>query len=176
MSAPNPDGARARPTFRPARAEDARFLAELAAEAFGVYGDYQPIVAAWAADPYVEATLLEQDGAPAGAAFLVFLKPGEAPDTKVGDLLALAVAAPFRGRGLGAALLAHVIGRAHDVARRHGIGALRLAVAEGNAHARRLFESAGFRYYEALGSYPRGQTALHMSLPLARRGSRGRLL
>jgi ribosomal protein S18 acetylase RimI-like enzyme len=129
------------------------------------------LVAAWAADPHIEATLVEHDGAPAGAAFLVFMRPGEAPETKVAELLALAVAAPFRGRGLGRALLAHVVARARGMSRRHGIAALRLAVAEGNATARRLFESAGFRYHEAAeGAYPRGQKALHMALPLRPRG------
>jgi ribosomal protein S18 acetylase RimI-like enzyme len=128
------------------------------------------VVAAWAADPHVEVTLAEHEGAPAGAAFLVFLRPGEAPDTKVADLLALAVAASFRGRGFGRALLDHVVARANDVARRHGIHALRLTVAEGNGPARRLFESAGLRYDDAVGSYPEGQRALHMSLVL--RGGR----
>jgi ribosomal protein S18 acetylase RimI-like enzyme len=66
--------------------------------------------------------------------------------------------------------------RARGVSRRHGIDALRLAVAESNAVARRLFESAGFGYYEAEGSYPNGQKALHMRLPLPRGGRRGRLL
>jgi ribosomal protein S18 acetylase RimI-like enzyme len=168
VTAPSLEGAGLRLAFRPARTGDARFLAELAGEAFGTYGDYQTVVAAWAADPFVEATIAVQEGAPAGAAFLVFLRPGEAPHTRVGDLLALAVAAPFRGRGLGRALLAHVVARATHVSRRHGIDALRLAVAESNAAARRLFESAGFRYYEAEGSYPNGQKALHMSLPLPR--------
>jgi ribosomal protein S18 acetylase RimI-like enzyme len=170
------EGAGPRLVFRRARAGDARFLAELAGEAFGIYGDYQTVVAAWAADPFVEATIAVHEVAPVGAAFLVFVRPGEAPHTRVGDLLALAVAAPFRGRGLGRALLAHVVERATEVSRRHGIDALRLAVAEGNAVARRLFQSAGFRYYEAEGCYPNGQKALHMSLSLPRGGGRSRLI
>ena len=176
MTAPPLEGAGSRLVFRPARADDARFLAELAGEAFGTYGDYEAVVAAWAADRFVEATIAVHDAARAGAAFLVFLRPGEAPDTRVGDLLALAVAARFRGRGLGRALLAHVVERARDVSRRHGIDALRLAVAEGNAVARRLFESAGFSYYEAEGSYPNGQRALHMRLSLPPGGPGGRLI
>lgn len=157
------------PVLRLARPADATFLSNLAAEAFATYGDFRGLVEAWAADPSVEVTLAEQEGAPAGAAFLAFLRPGEAPDTTVADLLALAVAAPFRGRGIGRALVAHVVARARDVASRHDIFELRLAVAEGNAAARRLFESAGFAYYDAEGSYPRGQRALHMSLPLCGR-------
>lgn len=176
MSGTPREDTRPRLAFRRAQAQDAGFLDELAGEAFGIYGDYQTVVAAWAADRFVEATIATHDGTRAGAAFLVFLRPGEAPATRVGDLLALAVAAPFRGRGVGRALLAHVVERARDVARRHGIDALRLAVAEGNGVARRLFESAGFSYYDALGSYPNGQKALHMRMPLARGGLRGRLI
>jgi ribosomal protein S18 acetylase RimI-like enzyme len=157
--------------LRRARPEDTPFLVDLAAEAFGRYGEYRVLVAAWAADPHVEVTLAEHQGAPVGAAFLVFLRPGEAPDTRVADLLALAVAASSRGHGFGKALLAHVVHRAQAVARRHGIAALRLTVAEDNGPARRLFESAGLRYDDAVGSYPNGQRALHMSLAL--RGRRG---
>lgn len=159
------------PTFRRARDDDAAFLADLADEAFGAYGDYGSVIATWAANPNFEVTLAEEGGVPQGASVLVFLRPGEAPHTKVGDLLALAVAAPFRGRGLGRKLLRHVVARARDVARRHGVGALRLTVAEGNLAARRLFESAGFHYVQAEGSYPNGQKALHMRLDL--RGGRG---
>ena len=165
MSGPAPPR-RVAPVLRPARTTDAPFLAELAAEAFGLYGDYVPIVSAWAADPHVETSVGLCDGVPAGAAFLAFLKPGEDPRTPVGDLLGLAVAAAFRGRGLGGALLSHVIARARHVSRRHHVLWLRLAVAESNAAARHLFEGAGFAYYEAEGSYPRGQKALHMRLPL----------
>lgn len=166
MSAPSPRGAAPPPRFRRARRGDAEFLAGLAEEAFGIYGDYRPLVLDWAADPHVEVTLAEHDGARAGAAFLVFLRPGEAPHTRVADLLALAVGRAFRGRGLGRALLERVVARAREVARAHGIAVLRLAVAEGNLTARRLFESAGFRYVEAEGCYPKGQKALHMNLVL----------
>jgi len=154
------------PVLRRARPADAAFLSNLAAEAFATYGDFRGMVEDWAADPNVEVTLAEHEGAPAGAAFLAFLRPGEAPDTTVADLLALAVAAPLRGRGIGRALVAHVVARARDVASRHDIFELRLAVAEGNTAARALFESAGFAYYDGEGSYPMGQKALHMSLPL----------
>lgn len=154
-------------SFRAARSEDASFLSDLAREAFGHYGDYAPVVADWAADPRVEATIAEQDGEQVAAAFLVFVLPSESPDTPVADLLGLAVAAPFRGRGLGGILLGHVVDRARAIARRHAVSTLRLTVAETNAGARRLFESAGFRYDRAEGSYTRGQKALHMSLSLA---------
>ena len=37
------EGAGSRLVFRPARGDDARFLAELAGEAFGTYGDYETV-------------------------------------------------------------------------------------------------------------------------------------
>ena len=154
--------------FRPAQGADSSFLSDLAREAFGRYGDYAPVVADWAADPWGEVTIAEQDGTRVGAAFLLFLRPSETPDTPVADLIALAVAAPFRGRGLGAVLLGNVVERARAVARRRGVATLRLTVAESNVSARRMFEKAGFRYDRAdvAGSYPEGQKALHMSLCL----------
>jgi ribosomal protein S18 acetylase RimI-like enzyme len=158
-------------TFRAARGADTSFLADLAREAFAPYGDYAPVVEEWAAHPYVKVTIAEQDGGRVGAAFLLFLRPREAPDTAVADLLALAVAAPWRGRGFGAVLLRHVIERAREAAPRHRARTLRLTVAETNTNARRLFESAGFRYDREEGSYPGGQKALHMSLPLGAGGS-----
>jgi ribosomal protein S18 acetylase RimI-like enzyme len=160
------------PVLRPARPEDADFLVDLAGEAFAAYGDYRPLIAAWAGSPDVEVTLAEHAGARAGAAFLAFLQPGEAPHTKVADLLALAVVGRFRGRGLGRRLLAHAVARSREGARRHGLTVLRLNVAEGNASARRLFESAGFAYDDAEGLYPNGQKALHMSLDLRLAGRR----
>ena len=168
MSAPSAEGAL---SFRRARAGDAPFLVDLAREAFRPYGDYAPEVEAWAADPRVEVTIAEQDSARVGAAFLLLFRPDGAPDRPIADLIGLAVAASFRGRGLGAALLRHVVDHVRDVARRHDIPALRLVVAETNASARRLFESVGFRYEAAEGSYPGGQKALHMSLDLRAGGS-----
>jgi ribosomal protein S18 acetylase RimI-like enzyme len=153
-------------SFRARRDADLSFLSDLAREAFGRYGDYAPVVEDWAADTRVEVTIAEQDEERVGAAFLIFILPSEAPDRPVADLIALAVAAPFRGRGFGAALLRHVVDHARDVARLHDIPTLRLVVAETNASARRLFESAGFRYEAGEGSYPGGQKALHMSLDL----------
>ena len=155
-------------SFRRARAGDLPFLVDLADEAFRPYGDYVPEVEAWAADPCVEITIAEQDDARVGAAFLRLLRPDRAPDRPTADLIGLAVAESFRGRGLGAALLRHIVDDVRDVARRHAIAALRLTVAESNVSARRLFEKAGFRYDRAAGkgSYPGGQKALRMSLSL----------
>jgi len=169
-------GARPPLVFRRARADDAGFLSDLAGEAFDTYGDYRAVLASWASDPYVEVTLAVLDGERAGAAFLVFIRPGEAPHTRIADLLALGVVASLRGRGLGRALLDRMVRRSGAAARLLGVEALRLTVAESNVAGRHLFETAGFRYYEGEGSYPNGQKALHMRLPLTARGRRGPLL
>jgi ribosomal protein S18 acetylase RimI-like enzyme len=158
-------------TFRAARAGDLPFLVGLAHEAFGPYGDYVPKVEDWAADPCVETTIAEQNGTRVGAAFLLLFRPDAAPDRPIADLVGLAVAPSFRGRGFGAALLRHVVDHVRDVARVHPIPALLLTVADSNVSARRLFESEGFQYDREEGSYPEGQKALHMSLPLLAGGS-----
>lgn len=85
----------------------------------------------------VGVTVVELGGAIAG--FLAVIASGE---RRVIDLVA--VDEPFRGRGVGRALVA-------DFVRRHGPGSAGLAVATqaGNAPSLALYESLGFRVHEA---------------------------
>lgn len=83
------------------------------------------------------------------------------------ELLSLAVAAPHRGSGIGAALLANSIFRARSM----GVRRLFLEVAEDNAGAQNLYRSFGFSvigrrpgYYRRLHGPP--MTALTMALGL----------
>jgi ribosomal protein S18 acetylase RimI-like enzyme len=152
--------------LRAGLAPDLGFLSELAREAFEHFGDYDRLLPEWARTPGIELTVAEEDGQRVGLTLLGFFEdpPRKVP---VADLLAIAVAGPYRRRGVGRQLLLAAVKRARELARVNVVGALRLTVAEGNAAARRLFESAGFAYVpEHEGLYPKGQRALRMELPL----------
>ena len=72
-------------------------------------------------------------------------------------------------RETGRQLLTAAMKRARELARVNVVSALRLTVAEDNAPARHLFESAGFSYLrQHEGHYPKGQRALRMELALDR--------
>jgi ribosomal protein S18 acetylase RimI-like enzyme len=146
---------------------DRPFIRSLAADAFAVYGEYGPLLVDWFDTPGVEATIAEDENGPLGLLLLAFLADPEAPGFWVEDILAIAVAERVRRRGLGRRLLSAAIERGMAAARHWPVRALRLSVAEGNAPARALFESAGFQYSgREERFYPRGQRALHMRRPL----------
>jgi ribosomal-protein-alanine N-acetyltransferase len=154
-------------TLRPARRRDRAFIGALAGEAFAAYGDYGPLLLDWFGTPGVEATIAEDEAGPAGLTLLAFVADPEASGGWVADVLAIAVAARARRRGLGRRLLGGVLERAGGAARRWPVHAVRLSVAEDNLSARALFESAGFQYTGHEESfYPRGQRALHMRRPV----------
>ena len=146
---------------------DRPFMRALAAEAFGAFGDYGPLLLEWFGTPGVEATIAEVEGRPAGLTLLAFLADPDAPGHWVADVLAIAVAPGFRRQGLGKTLLEAALARAQEAARRWPVRGVRLSVAEDNAPARALFTSLGFTYTGREESfYPRGQRALHMRRPL----------
>jgi ribosomal-protein-alanine N-acetyltransferase len=155
--------------LRAGAAADLGFLRELAREAFESFGDYERLLPEWARTPGIELTVAEEEGVRVGVALLGFFEAPERRGLAVADLLAIAVAPAHRGRGVGRRLLEAAIKRARELARVEVVGALRLTVAETNAVARRLFESAGLEYVpEQDGLYPRGQRALRMELKLPR--------
>lgn len=90
-------------------------------------------------DRFGLAWLIEVDGAIAGymALCIGFSLEFGGRDAFVDELY---LYEPYRGQGLGRAALAHMIAEA----RRLGIKALHLEVAEDNARARRLYEALGF--------------------------------
>ena len=152
--------------LRPGLASDLGFLSQLAREAFEHYGDYDRLLPEWARTPGIELTVAEEDGQRVGLTLLGFFEQRPRP-AAVADLLAIAVAATHRRRGVGRLLLQAAIKRARELARVNVVCALRLTVAETNAGARALFEAAGFGYVpEHEGHYPKGQRALRMELPL----------
>lgn len=180
--------------LRAGLAPDLGFLSELAREAFEDFGDYDRLLPEWARTPGIELTVAEEDGQRVGLTLLGFFEEPPRPTgvggrsdgvagapeegaqgftsgvsrpTTVADLLAIAVAGPHRRRGVGRQLLQAAVKRARELARVDVVCALRLTVAEGNAAARQLFESAGFEYVpQHHGHYPKGQRALRMELAL----------
>jgi ribosomal protein S18 acetylase RimI-like enzyme len=152
--------------LRGAGVGDLRFVSRLADEAFAAYGDYARLLTEWATTPGVETTIAEEDGLPVGLTLLAFFK-SPPPSTWIADLLAIAVAAHVRGRGLGRTLLEAALARVEEVDLARPLAYVRLSVAEENSVGRSLFERAGFEYVnDEQGHYPHGQRALHMRRPM----------
>lgn len=153
--------------LRPGHRRDRPFVRALATDAFAEYGDYGPLLLEWFDTPGVEATIAEDEFGPVGLTLLAFVADREAAGFWVADVLAIAVAASSRRRGLGRRLLQAILARVAEAGRRWPVRAVRLSVAEDNAPARALFEGAGFQYTGREESfYPRGQRAQHMRRPL----------
>lgn len=148
-------------TLRPARADDATFIAEMVAEAVSwdrPAGSAPPAVADIREEPRVadyfddwqragdDGFVAEVDGRPVGACWYRWFtgdRPGYGFLGEEVPGLGLAVRDGFRGQGIGTSLLGATI----DLARESGAAALSLSVADGNG-ARRLYERAGFRPLE----------------------------
>ncbi len=144
-------------SIRQARRMDIGFLTAMLAEAASwdrPAGAAPPAPAEIVCEPqvadYVEdwgregdtGVVAEWDGEPVGACWFrrfTSAHPGYGFLGENAPGLGLAVRPAFRGRGVGTRLLAAAI----DLARRRGVDALSLSVAEVNP-ARRLYERAGF--------------------------------
>jgi GNAT superfamily N-acetyltransferase len=147
-------------TIRPAVASDAGFLADMLAEAVNWSTEWQPksrdrilsapdtahYVAGWPRDTDL-GVLAEADGQPVGAAWLRF-RPATDPGYGfvAADVpeLTIGVAAGWRGRGVGRALLRAISGQA----RARGIARISLSVERKN-HAQRLYLSEGYRVVDS---------------------------
>lgn len=146
--------------IRPATAEDGSFLADMLVEAVNWSPEWRPrsrkrILADHRTARYISGwpratdlgVIAEAGGAlpaePVGAAWLRFFP---AADPSYGFVaedvpeLTIGVAAPWRGRGLGRALLRAIA----DQARAAGIGRISLSVERKN-YAQRLYLSEGYR-------------------------------
>lgn len=146
-----------RATVRPARADDADALAELAArtfrETFGADNDPEDLALHLAtaygpaqqsrelSDPNILTIVAEEEGSLAGFAQL---RRGTTPAAVTGpapiELWRFYVAADWQGRGLAQRMMAHVI----DAAQRAGAATLWLGVWERNPRAIAFYRKAGY--------------------------------
>ena len=132
-------------------------------------GNYDQILPSWLAQPGVLAWIDDApDGTPRGFALLGFyMEPAAGAQVPVADLLAIAVAPHHQRKGIGKALLDHVITVAARVGPGNHIHELRLTVAEDNLVGQRMYDRAGFKAVDvATGHYAGGQRAIRMVRPL----------
>jgi ribosomal protein S18 acetylase RimI-like enzyme len=144
--------------------DDTAFVRSVAHDAFLAYGSYDQYLGDWLENDAVSTYIAEVGGKRAGFYMVTTYRDAEGTGIMVADLIAIAVAAAFRSRGVGKRLLAHacsLVSRADPPAREMWI-----VVAEGNARARRFFARHGFRLKDGVGVYPAGQRALRMVRPM----------
>src|SRR6185503_10451243 len=102
--------------LRAGLAPDLGFLSMLAREAFEDFGDYDRLLPEWARTPGIELTVAEEEGERVGVTLLGFFDEASR-SAPVADLLAIAVVAGQRGRGVGRQLLVAAVKRARELAR-----------------------------------------------------------
>ncbi|TMA36792.1 MAG: GNAT family N-acetyltransferase [Deltaproteobacteria bacterium] len=144
---------------------DAVFVTDLARTAFSDYGEYDRVLPRWLGTRGVATVVAEEGGAPAGFAMLG-MRTGLHLGRADAELLAVAVAARARRRGIGRALVREVIA----IAERWRVRGVRLHTADTNLVAQRLFAGEGFLAEASRrGFYPNGQGAVAMRRAVERR-------
>ena len=155
-------GTQAQPrlSLKRARGEDVEYLKDLSRQAFGRYGPYEAMIAAWFHSEKTKTYLARRGKARVGFVMIgpTYLLEGFHP---VCELLAIAVASPWRGMGVGRALMSKALTEAAD----QGIHTVILHTEPSNDSAVRLFERSGFVRTSSprRGFYPRGQDAVLMT-------------
>lgn len=138
----------------------------LAASAFERLGDYAAILDGWCRSPGVQTTIATVAGETVGFLAWAFLRRDRSRPPVL-ELLALAVAPPWRRRGLGRRLLWQTLALAEEHAGAVGAREAALHVARDNDGARALFEQLGFRRDPPADTlYPTGVPGLRMVRPL----------
>lgn len=147
---------------------DRPWIREIAAAVYRDLGDYGRIIPSWLDHPgilcYVDHD--EQTGDRRGFALLGFYERG-ADGSYIADLLAIAVAPQYQGRGIGRSMLNYAIHMAKMAGRGATVSEMRLTVAADNDVGQHLYRTNGFRILdEDHGSYDGGQRAIRMALAL----------
>lgn len=144
------------PLIREGTRDDVPFVVALGTVAFARFGDYDPVLREFLASPEVFLSIAQEGPAPVGFALLD--RPVAVPG--FADLVAIAVDAPHRRKGVARALLAAVIA---EVEGGGAPGLLALTVADDNHAVIALFRSFGFEMVEgSLGRYAGGQRSRRM--------------
>ncbi len=131
---------------------DSDFVARVSRQVFSLYGEYDEILPACLDDSRVHTLISEQGGRAVG--FCMLWVRG-----RVGEVIAVAVAPPWQGRGIGGQLMHAMI----DDAGKMGIRLLLLKTGVGNRRAQRLFRGMGFEATGGVeGYYAGGQAAIRM--------------
>jgi len=134
-------------TFRDARRDEVpRIVALLADDMLGAGREAEVDDAYWAAfddiaaDPRNRLIVAEADGQLAGTLQLTFLPGLSRHGTLRAQIEGVRVAAPWRGQGLGRAMIEWAV----DAARQNGCGLVQLTSDKRRADAIRFYESLGF--------------------------------
>ncbi|HTU04291.1 MAG TPA: GNAT family N-acetyltransferase [Trebonia sp.] len=135
-------------TFRDARRDEVpRIVALLADDTLGAGREAEVDDAYWAAfdeiaaDPRNRLIVAEADGQLAGTLQLTFVPGLSRHGTLRAQIEGVRVAAPWRGQGLGRAMIEWAV----DAARRNGCGLVQLTSDKRRADAIRFYESLGFQ-------------------------------
>lgn len=156
--------------LRPAGPADRAAIGELAGRVFARYGDYAAILGDWLREPGVEARVAAAGDRVVGFVSWAFVR-AEPESPPEGRVLALAVDAEHRRRGLGRRLLREAITALDRDAPAVGARRIRLEVAHDNVAARSLFAAEGFSPLPGAGGrYPGGpryETLIRLVRPVS---------
>ena len=154
--------------LRRATARDRDLVAALGDEAFSRFGDYGPTLAGWLDRGAAVAWIAAAGARAIGMAIVVRRRRAGFVAATWAELVAIAVAAPWRRAGVGRALLV----AAEETARSWGADEMRLHTDDSDPQLRAFFAAAGYAALGPSAVYPTGVIALEMRAVLGPRSQR----
>lgn len=157
----------------PGQAEDLGSVDGICNQVFGDYGDYGQLVVKFYSTQGVHSFVAREAGQVVGFILLGFLPwtAGAADDERdwwLGDVLAIAVADGFRGRGVGRALMERALSLVREMSEWRDLKGIELTCAADNQAGLSFFGRFGFEVVDRnQGAYSSGQVAWRLALPLA---------
>jgi ribosomal protein S18 acetylase RimI-like enzyme len=148
--------------IRRAASDDHPWITSVGALVYRDLGDYDQVLPTWLVQAGVLAWV-EHDDRQVRRGFAILGFYFEEGHQAVADLLAIGVDPLFQRRGIGRALLDHVIDVAARIGPANDIHEIRLTVAHDNWVGQRLYNRRGFRFADVEpGRYAGGQQAMRM--------------